>query len=115
MSPIDWERQRLDRRIALRLFACAFIFFALFMHGVFSGSDEIGVFEATRSLYERGELVVPPGHHVFESPRDQRLYNHFAIGQSLWERRRRSCCPRAGRAPWQDPESVDTHTSGVGP
>lgn len=83
MSPKGRDRQRLDRRIALWMLACSFIFFSLFTHGVLSGSDELGVFEVTRSLYERGELVVPPGHHVFQSQRDQRLYNHFAIGQSV--------------------------------
>jgi hypothetical protein len=83
MSDVHPAPHRPDRHTATWLAVCCFLFFSIFTHGVFTGSDELGVFETTRAIFERGELSVPPGHHVFESSRDQRNYNHFAIGQSV--------------------------------
>jgi hypothetical protein len=71
-----------DRRLAAALGVAFFWGFLLFQHGHFAGTDEVGVFETTRSLYERGSLEVPPGFHTFRS-RDGRVYSHFAIGQSV--------------------------------
>ena len=76
------EKQRLERRLALRLSLLLFLFFLLFQHGHFAGSDEVGVYEQTRSLYERGSLSVPKGYHTYRG-RDGLLYSHFAVGQSL--------------------------------
>ncbi len=70
-----------ERRIALLLGCASFLFFLLFHHGHFKGSDELAVFEMTRSLYERGDLVVPPLRHT-EVGVDGRRYSYFAPGQS---------------------------------
>jgi hypothetical protein len=66
-----------DRRIAAWLGCASFLFFLLFHHGHFKGSDEIAVFEMTRSLWERGDLAVPPLRHT-EVGADGRRYSYFA-------------------------------------
>lgn len=71
-----------DRRIALWIACASFLFFLLFQHGHFKGSDELAVYEMTRSLYERGDLAVPPLRHT-EVGVDGRRYSYFAPGQSL--------------------------------
>jgi hypothetical protein len=73
---------RADRRIAAWLAACAALVYLPFCHGHLTGSDEVGVFLSTASLWERGDLAIGPGQHVFEG-RDGRRYSIFAIGQSL--------------------------------
>ena len=75
------ERNR-DRRVALLLVGAFFLFFLLFYRGHFSGTDEVGVYEATRSLWEGRSFSVPQGDFVHEG-HDGRLYNHFAVGQSI--------------------------------
>ncbi len=72
---------RLDLRIAWLLAACALLYLLLFVHGHFSGTDEVEVFEQTKSLYERGDFAVPPGVNTFPG-KDRRLYALFAVGQS---------------------------------
>jgi hypothetical protein len=71
-----------DRSIALALGVVCFLGFAVFHRGSFASTDEVGVFETTRAIFERGALDVPKGLHTFEG-RDGRIYSHFAIGQSL--------------------------------
>ncbi len=71
-----------DRRIALWLGCASFFFFLLFHHGHFKGSDELAVFEMTRSLYERCDLAVPPLKHT-EVGIDGRRYSYFSPGQSV--------------------------------
>lgn len=71
-----------DRSLALALGLVCFLGFALFHRGTLASTDEVGVFETTRSIFERASLDVPKGLHTFEG-RDGRIYSHFAIGQSL--------------------------------
>src|SRR5262245_36523227 len=76
------EGSRLERRLALHLSLVAFLFFLLFQHGHFASTDEINVYEATRSLYEHGSLEVPKGQ-MTSFGRGGRIYNHFGVGQSM--------------------------------
>jgi hypothetical protein len=71
-----------DRSLALALAATCFLGFALFHRGLLSSTDEVGVYETARAIFERGGLDVPEGLHTFPG-RDGRIYSHFAIGQSL--------------------------------
>lgn len=70
-----------DRRVAGRLALAFFLLFALFHRGHFSGTDELGLFQVTRSLYAHGSLAVPPFVHTAEGV-DGRRYSHFSVGQS---------------------------------
>ena len=71
-----------DRSVALALATVCFLGFAVFHRGVLASTDEVGVFETTRSIFERGALDVPEGLHTFPG-RHGKIYSHFAIGQSL--------------------------------
>ncbi len=72
-----------DRRIALGVAACFFLFYLPFFHGHFYGTDEWSAYEVCRNLYKRADLaVVVPAPHHFEG-RDGRLYSHFALGPSV--------------------------------
>jgi hypothetical protein len=73
---------RAERRIAAWLAACAALVYLPFCHGHLTGSDEVGVFMTTKSMWEDRDLSIGPGQHVFEG-RDGRRYSIFAIGQSL--------------------------------
>jgi hypothetical protein len=70
---------RRDRRIALWLGAAAFLAYLPFVHGHFTGTDEMGVFLTTRALYEEGSFEVRAGPHRFRG-REGRTYAHFAPG-----------------------------------
>jgi hypothetical protein len=71
-----------DRRLAVAFgLACFWVYLPL-QHGQFAGTDEVGVYETARALYERGTLEVPPGYHTFRT-REGRVYSHFAVGQSV--------------------------------
>ncbi|MDJ0849608.1 MAG: phospholipid carrier-dependent glycosyltransferase [Myxococcota bacterium] len=76
--PAAW---RAERRIAVRLGLVFFLFFALFHRGHFSGTDELGLYHMTRSLYEHGSLAVPDFVHTAEGV-DGRRYSHFSVGHS---------------------------------
>jgi len=76
------RRPRSDGRIALLLGCTSFLFFLVLQHGHFKGSDELAVFEMTRSLYERGDLAVPTLRHT-EVGADGRRYSYFAPGQAV--------------------------------
>jgi hypothetical protein len=71
-----------DLRVAAWLGVSCFVLYALLGHGHFKSSDEISVYEVTAALWERGDLVVADGPHVFAG-RGGRHYNHFAVGQSV--------------------------------
>jgi hypothetical protein len=60
--------------------AC-FLFFAAFHHGHFRGTDEMGLLQTTRSLYDGGSVAVPRFVHTGLGA-DGRHYSHFSIGQS---------------------------------
>jgi hypothetical protein len=62
---------------------CAsFLFFIAFNHGHFTSSDEVAVFEMTRSIAERGDLSIPAIQHTAVGP-DARRYSFFSAGQSV--------------------------------
>ena len=71
-----------ERRLCVRLALAMLTSLLIFQHGSFAGTDEVGVFETTRALFEGGSLAVPPGYHTFPG-RDGRRYSHFAVGQSV--------------------------------
>jgi hypothetical protein len=70
-----------DRRIARRLGIVFFLLFALFHRGHFSGTDELGLYQVTASMYSHGSLAVPDFVHTAEGV-DGRRYSHFSVGQS---------------------------------
>jgi len=70
-----------DRRVAWRLALLFFLLFALFHRGHFSGTDEVGLFQVTASLYSHGSLAVPDFVHTAEGT-DGRRYSHFSVGVS---------------------------------
>jgi hypothetical protein len=71
--------RRRDRRLALWLGAAAFLAYLPFVHGHFTGTDEMGVFLTTQALYEEGSFEVRGGPHRFRG-REGRTYAHFAPG-----------------------------------
>lgn len=73
-----------DLRIARWLGLCFLLVYLPFFHGHFFGTDELSVFEATRSLYEEGNLVVKSKtpHHVKGT--DGNLYSFFGPAQSTF-------------------------------
>lgn len=71
-----------DLRITLGVAVCAFVLFLPFNRAHFSGSDEIAVYEMTRSLAERGRLDIPPLRHT-EVGRGGLRYSYFSPGQSV--------------------------------
>ena len=64
------------------LAAVAALGYLPFDHCHFTATDELGVFDQAVSIHSRGTLAVESGVHVFRG-RDDRLYSHFAIGQSI--------------------------------
>ena len=78
-GPNEW---RAERRLSILLTVSCFLFFLLFNHAHFKGSDELAVFEMTRSIAERGQLAIPPLKHT-EVGRDGLRYSYFTVGQSL--------------------------------
>lgn len=71
-----------DRRVALWLGLCAALFYLPFTTGFFRGSDEVGVFQTTRALFETADLAVPEIVHTYRG-RDGRNYSVFAVGQPV--------------------------------
>jgi hypothetical protein len=74
--------QRAERRVARWLGLAAFLAYLPFVHGHFTGTDEMGVFLTTRALYEEGSFEVRRGPHRFRG-REGRTYAHFAPGLPL--------------------------------
>jgi hypothetical protein len=73
---------RADWRLAFVVGIGCAIFYTVFTHGSFKGSDEVGVFQVTESLYRNGSLTVPIHHHAHVGA-DGRLYHAWATGQSV--------------------------------
>ncbi len=71
-----------DARIALLVGCASFLFFTLLQHGHFKGSDELAVYEMSRSILESGDLAVPALRHT-EVGADGRRYSYFSPGQSV--------------------------------
>jgi hypothetical protein len=76
-DPGQWAA---DRRVARRLAVLFVLLFALFQRGHFSGTDEVGLFQVTASMYA-GSLAVPRFVHTARGS-DGRYYSHFSVGQS---------------------------------
>ena len=71
-----------DRRIGAWIFAAMFALTVVVGRGHFLGTDEIGVYQQTRSLWERGDLAVGAINNTFPG-RDGRRYSQYGVGQSL--------------------------------
>ncbi len=80
--PGEASSRRSEARLTLWIGLTAFWFFAVFNHGHFIGSDEVAIFEMTRSIAEKGELAVPALQHTAPG-RDGRRYSFFSPGQSV--------------------------------
>ena len=74
--------RRGDGRLMLWLGCSAFLFFLVFNHGHFTGSDEVAIYEMTQSIVARGDLAIPPIQHTAVGP-DGRRYSFFSAGQSV--------------------------------
>ena len=74
--------ERRARAVALRLFLLFLVLYAGLTRGHFQSTDEVSVFETTRSLWERGDLAIPPILDSVEGP-DGRRYPPFGVGQSI--------------------------------
>ena len=75
-------RPRGEAMLMFWLGLSAFLFFLIFDHGHFVGSDEVAIYEMTQSLAERGDLAIPPIQHTAVGP-DGRRYSFFTSGQSV--------------------------------
>jgi hypothetical protein len=73
---------RSRRNITRLLFLSALLLFLPFGRGHFSGTDEVALFEMTRSMAERGSLDVGPLMHT-ETGRSGLRYSFFAVGQAV--------------------------------
>ena len=71
-----------DWRLGLALCLGFAVFYAGFTPAQFKGSDEVGVFQVTESLYRDSSLAVPVHHHAHVGA-DGRLYHAWALGQSV--------------------------------
>jgi len=69
-------------RAAVWVFMTFSVFFIGVTRGHFVGTDEIAVYEATRSLWEEGNLSTPPINNTFPG-RDGRYYGVYSAGQSV--------------------------------
>lgn len=82
-APAD---DRLDRARIRRVSAWLFAFLALFYlattRGHLVGSDEVNIYQTTRSLFERGDLAVGFTRNVAMGP-DGRYYSLYNAGLSL--------------------------------
>ena len=74
--------RRGEGRLMLWLGCSAFLFFLVFNHGHFTGSDEVAIYEMTQSIVARGDLAIPPIQHTAVGP-DGRRYSFFSAGQSV--------------------------------
>jgi hypothetical protein len=84
-----------ERVLTTALGCAAFLFFMAFNHGHFTGTDEVAVFEMTRSIAQRGDLSIPPIQHTAVGP-DGRRYSFFSPGQSVL------ALPLFGLAAWAE-------------
>ncbi len=71
-----------DRKIAVWLFAGFLAFYISLTRGHFYSSDEVQVFQQTRSLWERGNLSVTRQINTTMGP-DGRYYAQYGIGQTV--------------------------------
>lgn len=81
-SAAGGHERRGEGLLMLWLGCSAFLFFLIFNHGHFIGSDEVAIYEMTQSIVERGDLAIPPIQHTAVGP-DGRRYSFFTAGQSV--------------------------------
>jgi len=74
--------QRRDRSVALWIFLAMLALYVAMGRGHFLGTDEIGVYQQARSLWERGDLAVGEINNTFPG-RDGRWYSQYGVAQSL--------------------------------
>ena len=80
--PGKTRHERSESKLTLWVGLTAFWLFAVFNHGHFIGSDEVAIFEMTRSIAENGDLAVPAMQHTAPGA-DGRRYSFFSPGQSV--------------------------------
>ena len=71
-----------DRAAAAWLASALTCLYLIAGRGHFIGTDEIGMYQQTRSLFERGDLAIGPVVNAFVG-RDGRWYSQYAVGQSV--------------------------------
>jgi hypothetical protein len=70
------------KRATWLIAALSLLLFLPLQHAHFKGTDELAMFEMTRSLFERGDLAVPAIRHT-EVGREGRRYSYFMPGQAF--------------------------------
>jgi hypothetical protein len=75
-------RRRAERRVAVWLFCGFAVLYGGLTRGHFQATDEISVFETTRSLWEDGDLAIPP---ILDTVRGRHggSYSPWGVGQSV--------------------------------
>ena len=73
---------RRDCRVAAWIFLAMLALYVGMGRGHFLGTDEIGVYQQARSLWERGDLAVGEINNTFQG-RDGRWYSQYGVVQSL--------------------------------
>jgi hypothetical protein len=71
-----------ERKLCILLAAFVALWLAGFTRGHLSGSDELNVFETTRSLAERGSLAIPEVPLAYPG-KDGRLYSIYSVGSAV--------------------------------
>lgn len=71
-----------DRRIAFWLFAAFLVLYTALTRGHFYLSDEVQVFQQTRSLWERGDLSVAPNINTVPGS-GGKFFAQYGVGQSV--------------------------------
>ena len=72
----------MKNRPAFWLFLAFSTFYIATTRGHFIGTDEIGLYQQTRSLWERGDLSIRRIHNTFRG-RDRLTYSQYGVGQSI--------------------------------
>ncbi len=68
-----------DLGVAARLALACFLLLGAFHPGHFRGTDEVGLLQTTRALFDTGSLAVPRMVHTGLGA-DGRYYSHFSLG-----------------------------------
>jgi hypothetical protein len=66
----------------LFIFIVFFIFYVSITRGHFVGTDEIALYQTTRSIWENGDLTIEPINNTFMG-RHHTFYSQYNIGQSV--------------------------------
>ena len=66
----------------LFIFVAFLIFYVSITRGHFVGTDEIALYQTTRSVWEKGNFAIEPINNTFMG-RDHTFYSQYNIGQSI--------------------------------